>query len=152
MYSQVHMKTGKLIGYTLFLSALAGLAYAYILTAQSIPRLFLPCGMKVYFHLYCPGCGGTRAVEHLMHFQFVQSFLSNPLVLIMAAMAAYYWGKALYMLIKNKGDAHYRINTAPIWAFLAVMIIFFVIRNILLVRFGVDYLGELAKYYQTITI
>lgn len=147
MYSQVHMKTGKWIGYTLSLSVLAGLAYAYILAARSIPRLFLPCGMKVFFHLYCPGCGGTRAVEHLIHFQFVESLQSNPLVLIMAAISVYYWGKALYMLIKNKGEAHYRINAGPFLAFLAIMLIFFVVRNILLVHFGVDYLGELAKYY-----
>lgn len=152
MYSQVHMKTGKWIGYTILMLSLPLLAYGYIQATDSIPQLFPPCGMKTFLHIYCPGCGGTRAMGHLIHFHFIESFLSNPLVIFMTGIILYYWGKALYMLIKYKGDAHYSICIGFLWAFLAIMIIFFVVRNILLVRFGVDYLGELAKYYQKITI
>lgn len=152
MYTQVHIKTSKWIGYTLLLLVLLGLAHAFILATEYVPQFFFPCSMKTFLHLYCPGCGGTRAVASLLHFHFIQSLQSNPLVLFMTGITGYYWTKALYMLIKNKGEAHYRINTGPFWAFLAIMIIFFVVRNILLVRFGIDYLGELAKYYQQITI
>ncbi len=30
---------------------------------------------------YCPGCGGTRAFNFMIHFHFVESLLCNPFVL-----------------------------------------------------------------------
>lgn len=42
---------------------------------------FLP-GCYIYgrYHIYCPGCGGTRAVRSLLGGDFVQSFLYHPFV------------------------------------------------------------------------
>lgn len=54
-----------------------------------IKRL-LGIGMPCMFHtitgLYCPGCGGTRAVKQLLHGNLLMSFQYHPLVLYTAAV------------------------------------------------------------------
>ena len=51
--------------------------------------LFSLCGLKCglcRMHLggYCPGCGGTRAIESLLHGQLFRAFLYHPVILYTA--------------------------------------------------------------------
>ena len=41
----------------------------------------LPCSFKELTHLYCPGCGGTRAVWYLLHGDLLASFRHNILLI-----------------------------------------------------------------------
>ena len=53
---------------------------AFLLVSKQISAL-LPhsgCVMVRVFGLYCPGCGGTRAVSHLMGLRFKQAFFCHP--------------------------------------------------------------------------
>lgn len=38
------------------------------------------CFFYSTFHLYCPGCGGTRAFDHLIHGDLLQSIYYNAFV------------------------------------------------------------------------
>ena len=40
-----------------------------------------PCLFHLVTGLYCPGCGGTRAVRYLLHGQLGKSLFYNPVVL-----------------------------------------------------------------------
>lgn len=40
-----------------------------------------PCIFSVCLQIYCPGCGGTRAVEALLHGQILESVWYHPIVL-----------------------------------------------------------------------
>lgn len=40
-----------------------------------------PCAFSTYLHVYCPGCGGTRAVEALIHGRMLESVWYHPIVL-----------------------------------------------------------------------
>lgn len=40
-----------------------------------------PCAYSAYLHIYCPGCGGTRAVEALLHGHILESVWCHPIVL-----------------------------------------------------------------------
>lgn len=40
-----------------------------------------PCVFSAYFRTYCPGCGGTRAVEALLHGHILESVWCHPIVL-----------------------------------------------------------------------
>lgn len=51
-----------------------------------ILRQGIPCLFQVITGLYCPGCGGTRALIYLMRGQIVKSFRYHPLVPYMAAV------------------------------------------------------------------
>lgn len=44
----------------------------------------IPCLFHLLTGLYCPGCGGTRAVWYLLHGQILKSVQYHPLVLYMA--------------------------------------------------------------------
>lgn len=39
-----------------------------------------PCVLFTFFHIYCPGCGGTRSVEALLHGHLLESVWYHPLV------------------------------------------------------------------------
>ena len=45
-----------------------------------------PCLFHLMTGLYCPGCGGTRAVRALLRGDLAMSFQYHPLVLYMAAV------------------------------------------------------------------
>ncbi|MGI6008287.1 MAG: DUF2752 domain-containing protein [Ruminococcus sp.] len=52
--------------------------------------LMHPCFFYQYTGLYCPGCGGTRAVLELMRGHFLTSLWYHPIVLYTVALAVWY--------------------------------------------------------------
>ena len=44
------------------------------------------CVIREKTGIICPGCGGTHAVMHLFHGQFLQSFTANPAVLALVLL------------------------------------------------------------------
>lgn len=147
MYYYAHITKRQFLVLCMFILSIPFLAYGYLMAAKNYPMFFFPCGLKEYFHLYCPGCGGTHAVEALLQLDIVKSFLYNPLVLYMVGCIAYYLIKAIVELIKQHGDAYYPIHLGFLWVFVGLMVGIFIVRNFLLVQFQIDYLGELAKYW-----
>lgn len=51
-------------------------------------RQGFPCLFRRLTGLYCPGCGGTRALRYLLQGQVMKSLYYNPLVVYMAAVGA----------------------------------------------------------------
>ncbi len=78
----------------------------FVLQALEIPLTGLsprPCVWYNVFQVYCPGCGGTRAVESLMHGEFVKSFLYHPAVLYTVILVVIYMlSHTLHILTKGK--------------------------------------------------
>lgn len=44
---------------------------------------FLPCLFNLFTGLYCPGCGATRALHALVHFDLPGALSMNPLVVLL---------------------------------------------------------------------
>lgn len=148
MYYHVHIKKRQFIVLSLCMLLIPLFAFLYTKAADSYPIYFLPCGLKTYFHLYCPGCGGTHAVDALLHLRLIESFFYNPLVLYMAACVVYYWVKFTICLVRQHGDARFNIYLGSLWGLLFFLILYTILRNVALVSFGMDYLGELSQYWQ----
>lgn len=70
-------------------SAAAILQNTGILTMTS---LMYPCLFHRLSGLYCPGCGGTRAVEALLQGHLVSCFLYHPFVLYCAVLYIWFMG------------------------------------------------------------
>ena len=107
-----------------------------------------PCFMNAVCHLYCPGCGGTRALYAMLTGHLIVSLRCNPLVMYMVFLFLYYYiGTTLS--VRNKGR---KIYFKPGWWMLVVLVglLFwtFILRNILAVTWGIDYLGEVARWWR----
>ena len=106
-----------------------------------------PCLLKEIFHIYCPGCGGTRAINELMHFHFLKSFLSNPIVIYLAGIYLYYYiGTTLAILYKGRRIFFHAGNWMWIMG-LIIIVLNTILRNYLAIKYGIDYLGDIAQYW-----
>lgn len=89
------------------------------------------CPTRLFFHIYCPFCGGTRALILLLHGRFITSFLTNPVTLVLAAVCLYYEACAVRSLythdLRYIRGARLRVLFIP----LAVAVIWFFLHNIL---------------------
>lgn len=49
----------------------------------------------------CPGCGITRAIQHMLHFDFVIAFNYNKLSVVIFPLLVFLWGKEFLMSLKK---------------------------------------------------
>jgi hypothetical protein len=54
------------------------------------------CISVLLFDETCFGCGMTRAIQHLIHFNFFTAYSYNKLAIIVLPLLVYVWGKELY--------------------------------------------------------
>jgi hypothetical protein len=104
------------------------------------------CVLHDIFHLYCPGCGGTRAVMLLARFDIWGALMSNPIVPYFAALYAYLAVRAAVSILRDCDRIFYWSN-ALTWMTVLIPVTVFVLRNLLLVFFGIDTLGDLYAYW-----
>ena len=123
----------------LLLLLLVGGAVYFSLAARA-PALFA-CHFARRAHLYCPGCGGSRALFALLRFDLLGSLIANPAVLFGGATVLYY---EIALLRYARGG---RVSATPAIAYAALILITFFVRNILLVACGIDPLGDLIGYW-----
>ncbi len=108
-----------------------------------------PCGMKFFLHLYCPGCGGTRSLDAFLHGDILNSIKYHPFFTYMALyFLSYYIPSFLKFIGVLKKNINYMIYVYILWGLLALVIIVFVGRNLLLVFGGVDFIGESLRFWQ----
>ncbi len=90
-----------------------------------------PCIYYTTAHIYCPGCGFTRAVEALMRGDVLLSLRQNPLLIIgMVLLAVYYIG----FLVRAFGGSlkiKFLHSTGILWASLIFLSVFTVLRNVI---------------------
>lgn len=67
------------IGLILLAAGTGGWALYYFFLRNLLPDF--PCPISAVVGIYCPGCGGTRAVTALLHGRLLASLWYHPLVL-----------------------------------------------------------------------
>ncbi|MGD1087261.1 MAG: DUF2752 domain-containing protein [Verrucomicrobiota bacterium] len=78
--------------------------------------------------LNCPGCGATRATYQLLHGHLLRALHDNALfVLSLAAMAI--WSARFFFRKRQNPNAMLNVPPSFLWTFLAVAIIFTILRN-----------------------
>lgn len=113
------------------------LIYAHFAIGGKLPNY---CFFKVLTGLYCPACGGTRAVTALWHFDFPGALRYNAYVVLFAFFALFYEIYVLVRILKR----HPRPFWIPSWAGWGLLVlwgVFFVLRNVLLLC-GIDIPGD----------
>ena len=105
------------------------LAVVYFSFDPSRHAVFPKCPFLMVTGLKCPGCGSQRAIHSLLHFDFVQAFRYNALlVLSLPLLAVLLTGEAL----RTRYPAFYRRinNTKAIITLLVVVMAWWALRNV----------------------
>ena len=107
----------------------------------------MPCYMHDFLHLYCFGCGGTRAVKELLGLNILGSVMCNPIVVYGMLMFGYYYIGGWFRYISHPWKRHFRFHKWMTILTMVVVIGIFIIRNVLLVIWKIDYLGDLKQFW-----
>ncbi len=100
------------------------------------------CFVRDRFHIYCPGCGGTRAVEALLRLQPFRSLYYNPVVILLIILVVCMTG---LRIAESKGTHNfYKGKMLVLSMFFTIWFAYFAVRNILLVFCGIDMLGDFS--------
>ncbi len=107
---------------------LIGCAY---LVLYQITGIGIPCPFRWVTHLNCPGCGVTRMLVSLFHFDFVSAFRYNACLLIMLPVLIGLFIRWVYLYIRT-GSFRGTVFDQVINASCAVaLLVWGVVRNIL---------------------
>lgn len=113
--------------------------YSYLLSIDlPITKIYpYPCILYSTMHLYCPGCGGTRAVEYLLKGDWIQSFVYHPVVPYTALLVgSYIISHTLNIFSRGKIKA---MLFRPIYFYIMIAIILLqcMIKNLLVFTMGI---------------
>ncbi len=104
-------------------------------------KLLLPCAVKTLLGIYCPGCGGTRAVSALLHGDFLTSFLCHPLVPYTAAVGGWFLiSQTIERLTRHRLKVGMKYRDGYVWAALVIVAVNFIVKNLLLIFWHIDLL------------
>lgn len=90
-----------------------------------------PCVLNAYFQIYCPGCGGTRAVEALLHGHILESVWYHPIVLYTVIV---FGGFMLTQSLERVGVKHikgWKFHNWYLYGTVVIVICNFLIKNLL---------------------
>lgn len=80
--------------------------------------------------LHCPGCGATRCLHALLHADLAQALAYNALFVLMLPLLLVGAGAMAYSAWTGRPLFRRTLPAGAIWAFLVVMIAYWVLRNI----------------------
>ena len=119
--------------HALWILPLAALAAAAVWTLRTFdPNVagnpFLACVFHRVTGLYCPGCGGTRAMHALVHFDLAGALAMNPLPFVAAPLLALLFLRSTTVL-PARTERLTRFVASP-WFWAALVVGFTVLRNL----------------------
>lgn len=122
---------------------LAGIVLAALIVTK-IPLKFayiLPgCDFHMLTGMYCPGCGGTRAVIAFLNGHLVKAFLYHPFVPYCAILYTVFMVKGTFAILSKGKFCYMKLQNSYIFIGIAIILIQFVIKDVLLLVYGIDIL------------
>jgi hypothetical protein len=112
-------------------SAVIALAIIILFRFPPDQYSFYPqCPIHEFFHLQCPGCGGTRAVAALLRGHLAQAMQFNALITLLFPFAAVYGIRSYGRLLQRKAIRWPHPSPAALYAAFSVAAVFTVVRNL----------------------
>jgi hypothetical protein len=93
-------------------------------------RLFPPCPFRALTGLACPGCGTLRALHQGLHGNLAAAFYLNPLSMLMIPLVACVGLVQGACAVLGRPAPEIHLGAARIWTLLAVILLFWVLRNL----------------------
>jgi len=88
------------------------------------------CPVFLWLHLYCPGCGGTRALAALLHGRLQEAMHWNAMVVVSLPCAIAFFAMAYRRAVREAPFCWPRIADGLLTCYLIVTGIFTVVRNL----------------------
>lgn len=115
------------------------------ITGFPIGNYVVPCVFYKATGLYCPGCGGTRAVFALLHGHIIRSFLYHPFVPYVAIFGGWFMiSQTIERISRHKIKIAMRYRDCYLWIALAIVLIQFVVKIIIQIVTKTDFLAQLG--------
>lgn len=127
------------LGKIVLLPGILGAVFLHITGMLGIEDL-PACVFREVTGLLCPGCGGTRAVCHLIRGEILKAFLYHPFVPYTAFVYAVFMSVTYYR--KHIGRREYRAIKLEryIYIGIAILLLQFLLKEVLLIFFHVQWL------------
>ena len=110
----------------------------HILKISPTQLIDSPCVWITGLGIYCPGCGGTRAVEALCKGQLWRSFVYHPVVLYVAVLISLYVISHTLNLITGGRIRAMMFRAIYLYLMIGIIVIQCIVKNVL--KFGFDIL------------
>jgi len=113
-------------------TSLAGAALLYRFPPDQY-SFYPACPIFHYLHVYCPGCGATRAASALLHLRIADAMHYNGLLVLVAPVLLGYFALAYWKAARNRNEVFLwpRVPTTGLTAVLVLSLAFGVLRNFL---------------------
>lgn len=104
-----------------------------------------PCLFHALTGLYCPGCGGTRAIKALLKGHPVISLMYHPVVPYCALVGI--WFVVSNLIWKKTGNPKFRLEFTNRYVYVGIGIILlnFIVKNFMILVMGIDPLAMLPE-------
>jgi hypothetical protein len=119
---------------------LAGLLGILVVRLLGIPmgQMLPECTFYRITGLYCPGCGGTRAVTALLKGKLLTSLYDHPFVLYLAVYYAAFMGSHTLALATHGKIRGLGFYPAYFYVGVALILAQWLGKNYLLIRYGIS--------------
>jgi uncharacterized protein DUF2752 len=87
------------------------------------------CPIFRYLHVYCPGCGATRALAALLHLRIAEALHYNALVVLLVPVLLGYFAAAYLRARRDEVFSWPRVPALGLTALLVLTVAFGVLRN-----------------------
>lgn len=101
----------------------------------------MPCLFRLLTGLYCPGCGGTRALVYLAQGRLLKSVVYHPLVFYGVTALTAELLTAWIAKRTGKPECYLGHEQLLIRAGVGIILINWLVKNILMIGFGIDLLS-----------
>src|ERR1051325_7439110 len=113
-----------------WLGLAAGAVFLFFFNPSSPSNQFFPqCPFRLVTGWQCPGCGSTRAFYQLLHLHPVAAFKLNPLIMLTLPFIVYGFLGFTRSAITGKPYRRLFIPPVYLWAWLVLLLFFWVFRN-----------------------
>ena len=114
-----------------FVWLLSGSAAAYLYWFEPGRTGFFPvCPFRAFTGFNCPGCGTTRALHQLLHGNVFAAFKLNPLLFLLLPLLAFVLILYTRSAITGSPMPQIVVSDKYIWVFSALILAFWVFRNL----------------------
>lgn len=102
----------------------------YLYTHDPVTTPLMPiCAFHYLTGWYCPGCGGLRAVYHLMHGDWQTALRYNPFIFMLLPFIGWWYSRMVLELFFGWRIKKIFLKPVFIYGFVGLFCLFWMIRN-----------------------